>query len=479
MNNFYFNIAFRIYRLLSAQLLPRIPVHLRHRLITSLYYFGRRYFPERVRSDAAPLQTINLRIPAIKARPLPEWVFGEMRTLCEFEPLLYPSNQWKAPTACSDTPDYSLPGHIYALLGNEITQPYRHVILAPWLKQGGADLGTLHWAATLASSSRKDVLVIATETTDSPWQAKLPPTVKFLDFGNLAKELSRHERSIVLGRLLVQHPPETVHVINSLAGWWAVERYGAAILSKSRIFASVYCDDYSADGTPRGYGRTALPFAWQNLTRVFSDNAAYPKRLQSSLGLPEELFRTIYFPTNCEGASNLYGETNRVLWASRLDRQKRPDLLYSIACAAPELEFHVYGEPLLDEGKHWQRRLKRLPNVVMRGRYDGFKSIQAQAFCAFLYTSAWDGLPNVLLEASVAGLPIVASNVGGVGDLITEDTGFPVNEPEDAAAYVSALRAIRCNPSEGLSRRRRAMDLIEQRHTLDAFSRAVTEMLDQ
>lgn len=477
VKNFLFGLAFRVYRVLSAHLFPRLSAQSRVRLITLTYRLGLRFFPGRVRTDAAPLQTINLRIPTTGTRPLPGWVFKEMRTLSQFEPLLYPDSQWLSPAACADTPNYSLPGHVYAQLSETVNRHFAHIIVVPWLKRGGADLGILHWARAMSSiNGGQDIMVIATETADSPWREKLPPSVTFLDFGNLAKELSLYERSVVLGRLLVQHPPQTLHIINSLAGWWVVERYGAALRGRSKLLASVFCDDYAPDGVPRGYGRTSLPCAWQYLDRVYSDNTVYPQRLHLELGLPFELFRTIYFPAPTDPAENLYGEnTNCVLWASRLDRQKRPDLLYAIATQMPELEFHVYGEPLMDDGKKWQRKLAALPNVLLAGSFDGFSAIAAgqRRYFAFLYTSAWDGLPFVLLQATAANLPIVSSSVGGISDLITADSGFPVMNFEEVSAYVSYLRDLYRNPKEGQKRLNCARQIVMQRHTLEAFATSV------
>lgn len=473
---FLFGLALWVYRFLSAHIFPRLPAQMRVQLITAIYRHGLRLFPQRVRSDAAPLQTINLRITTTRIKPLPSWVIDEMRISAHFEPLLYPDNRWLSASACADTADYSLPGHVYAELAKVVNRHFAHVIVIPWLKRGGADLGILHWANALASNGNQDVMVIATETADSPWREKLPPSVAFLDFGNLAKELSLYERSVVLGRLLIQHPPQTIHIINSLAGWWVVERYGAALRGRSKIFASVFCDDYAPDGVPRGYGRTSLPCAWQFFNRVFSDNTAYPRRLHLELGIPLELFRTIYFPAPIDPTVNLYGEgTNCVLWASRLDRQKRPDLLYAIASKMPELEFHVYGEPLMDDGRKWQRKLTALPNVFLAGGFDGFNAIASdkRLYFAFLYTSAWDGLPFVLLQATAANLPIVSSNVGGISDLVTIDSGFPVEDFEEVSTYVSNLRDLYRNSEEGQKRLNCARQILLQRHTWDAFASSV------
>jgi glycosyltransferase involved in cell wall biosynthesis len=58
---------------------------------------------------------------------------------------------------------------------------------------------------------------------------------------------------------------------------------------------------------------------------------------------------------------------------------------------------------------------------------------------AFVMSSAWEGMPIVLLEAAAAGLPIVATLAGGNHEVILEgESGFLV-PPRDAEALGSAM----------------------------------------
>lgn len=57
-----------------------------------------------------------------------------------------------------------------------------------------------------------------------------------------------------------------------------------------------------------------------------------------------------------------------------------------------------------------------------------------------------------VFEAMAAGIPVVAAQVGGVPEQISEETGYPV-PPEDPAAVAAAVRSALEDPEDA---RRRA-----------------------
>ena len=63
-------------------------------------------------------------------------------------------------------------------------------------------------------------------------------------------------------------------------------------------------------------------------------------------------------------------------------------------------------------------------------------------------TSKYEGLPLSIIEGMAAGLPVVASDVGGVGELIVEgETGHMV-PVEDPLALRRVLQALLDSPQE-------------------------------
>ena len=75
------------------------------------------------------------------------------------------------------------------------------------------------------------------------------------------------------------------------------------------------------------------------------------------------------------------------------------------------------------------------------GYRDNVPSLMA-AFDVFVLPSLWEGLPNVVLEAMAAGCPVVATDVGGAGELIAHrESGWlvPARDPQAIADAVLGL----------------------------------------
>lgn len=67
------------------------------------------------------------------------------------------------------------------------------------------------------------------------------------------------------------------------------------------------------------------------------------------------------------------------------------------------------------------------------------------AFDAFLLPSLKEGLPYVLLEAAMARLPIVATTVGGIPEIIADGTSGMLVPPRDPEHIVTALKVLARN----------------------------------
>lgn len=90
------------------------------------------------------------------------------------------------------------------------------------------------------------------------------------------------------------------------------------------------------------------------------------------------------------------------------------------------------------------------------------------AFDAFALSSRTEGIPIVLFEAMAAGVPIVATGVGGVPEVVRETDALLV-PPEDPATLADALRRVRRDPVGAAARARSAARRLHECFALDPW----------
>lgn len=110
----------------------------------------------------------------------------------------------------------------------------------------------------------------------------------------------------------------------------------------------------------------------------------------------------------------------------------------------PELKFIVIGDVAFESEKGYKDQLMALRNdlsldhVHFLGLRRDVPELLAEADM-FVLPSVYDIFPTVILEAMAASLPIVATDVGGVPEMVTSDTGDlvpPMNEEALAQAII-------------------------------------------
>jgi glycosyltransferase involved in cell wall biosynthesis len=100
------------------------------------------------------------------------------------------------------------------------------------------------------------------------------------------------------------------------------------------------------------------------------------------------------------------------------------------------------------------------------------------ALDVFVMTSESEGLPIAMIEAMAAGLPVVATEVGGIPELVADGVSgrlVPANDHEAAAA---ALAALASDPAQRHAFGRAGCDAAGGKYSISAMVRAYTAIYE-
>ena len=105
-----------------------------------------------------------------------------------------------------------------------------------------------------------------------------------------------------------------------------------------------------------------------------------------------------------------------------------------------DAEIVIVGDgPLLEELKGIVE-FEKMDGITFTGARNDIENIMPAADI-FVLPSLSEGRPTVILEAMASGLPVVATNVGGIPEIVTEKTGILVN-PEDSVGLAESIDKI-------------------------------------
>jgi glycosyltransferase involved in cell wall biosynthesis len=133
------------------------------------------------------------------------------------------------------------------------------------------------------------------------------------------------------------------------------------------------------------------------------------------------------------------GDGFTVGWIGRLSREKGADVFVDALAATTDVRAVVIGE-----GPDSQALRARATRIQWAGTVPSAATLLA-AFDAFVLSSRTEGTPIVLLEAMAAGVPVIATAVGGVPDVVTSAEALVIPS-EDPAALARAMEAVRDDP---------------------------------
>jgi glycosyltransferase involved in cell wall biosynthesis len=302
--------------------------------------------------------------------------------------------------------------------------------------------------------------------------------VSFDDRGNRllsTLNLARRMREIV-----ARTNPAVVHLHSTFAG--------AALRPLLRLIESraavIYCaHGWAFDRDTARVSRSAAKWLERNLARwcdvvvcisghevraAAEIGIPAEKLVQVSNGIPREAPRTTL---RLVGAQWPEGK-RRVLFVGRFDRQKGTDLLVAALAELQDSAFcYLVGDTVLGDADQ-----EALPANARATGWLSAAELQAYYHSAdvLVAPSRWEGFGLTAAEAMRAGLPVIASRVGGLSEIVEDGVTGVLIPPDDKRALVNALRETSDDRLAAMGRAGRQRFL---RHfTLDRVHRQLTEL---
>ncbi|HET9323356.1 MAG TPA: glycosyltransferase family 4 protein [Gaiellaceae bacterium] len=306
--------------------------------------------------------------------------------------------------------------------------------------------------------------------------------VRFLPLRRLQRPISpwRDLAAVIeLTRLLRRERPDIVHASSSKAG--VLGRLAAAL-------ARVPIRIFTAHGWAFAAhtGAASLLYRWADrAVRPLTTATVCVAEQQRAVGLAArtcDAERTVVIPNgvDVDDAPRAAPDGGRPLVVS-VGRLKPPKdaltLVRSLALLpAGSCDALVVGDgpdrPLVEAEI---RALGLRERIRLAGDRHDVPTLLAGAD-VFVLSSASEGMPVSVLEAMAAGLPVVASRVGGVPELVVEGKTGLLVDPGDPGGLAEALRRLVQDPALRRRLGEAGRARVEQRFDVDAFRRAHLEL---
>ena len=368
---------------------------------------------------------------------------------------------------------------------------YEHVVLIPHVRMSGATRIGGHLTTAVAERfGTGNVLVLRTDASMLEFPEWFPDYVELFDLSQCLEDIKNPvEQSDLLLDLLLGVGCIAIYNVNSRLCWNALQTYGRQMAQEFNVSSYLFCWEETNSGVQTGYPiqwlRDTIDYHHQLLTdsQFLADNISRRFGLDKNSTPSVTALQTPYVQDEHHEpllgiGKKLARKQNRLrpkaLWAGRFDRQKRLDVLVRIAKANPHIDFWVFGKPVIDNKGLKEFNPPR--NIHEQPPFEHFNDILDLRVDFFLYTAQWDGLPTILLDAAMAEMPIVAPGVGGIAELVNNETGWLISDLEDEEEYSAAIQNILADKAEAQRRTAAMKKKVATERTREAFMATVSEI---
>jgi glycosyltransferase involved in cell wall biosynthesis len=249
-------------------------------------------------------------------------------------------------------------------------------------------------------------------------------------------------------------------------GYWQVVRHRCLEGSRWRSVAAA-ADAYAS----RARG------VYDRVDRFLAPSAFLRDRVADG-GLPADRVQVLPNPVVAAPQPRPAAVGSDALYASRLVAEKGVDTLLDAAARLPPgVRVRLAGSGRLERAVRARTAAEGLPVDVLGPLPPSEVAAELRAAAvAVLPALWWENCPMAVLEAAAQGVPVVASAVGGVPELVDDGRTGLLVPPGDAAALAGALTRLLSDPAEAGRMGRAGWARVRARHDPAAHVAALQEV---
>ncbi len=317
------------------------------------------------------------------------------------------------------------------------------------LDKGGSAELVLQTCAKLVDLNYR-VLLISGKTEEAPFNPYRYAQIHGFDIqfvDSLVRNVNPLKDILTLYKLtkiLKKETPDIVHTNSSKAGF--IGRLAGKLAGIDKIFHSphghIFYGYYSAmitnlfilmERIAARYSTKIFNLTEKGREEHITQNIAPPEKfVVSSCGIDLLPYKNI--------SPRTFPQTRQLLWAGRFAPIKNPEMVIKVAA---RLRHKTYQLRMVGDGELHKRitdqaQKMELRNLIFPGYADNLISEFKNADL-FIITSKNEGFGRVIVEAMAAGLPVIATNVGGISEILKNKENGLLIPPDDDFAMANAI----------------------------------------
>jgi len=251
--------------------------------------------------------------------------------------------------------------------------------------------------------------------------------------------LKRWRNFWTLRRELIDLKPDIVHTHLFGSDFWG------RLVARSAGVRRIVTTEHNTNVEFGLLRTTALRLTKNLATKHVAISLQVKDYLRKTIGVAEKEIEVIYNGTDLRRvkrrSGSLLQDVPKFIFVGRLEEQKNPEMiLRALAAVKRPWSLSIVGVGSLEARlKSLAEELKITPRVEFLGLRDDVPELLAR-HDFFLFPARWEGFGLAVLEAAVAGLPVIASDLPVLHEILKDDqaTFLPA---DDAKAWSSTIES--------------------------------------